>query len=202
MPQANLLMDVKQIERRIRLLQRQLQKNDRVRSNLDTYVQLADLYQQLGAFEDQIEWLTKAYAILKRRQKPSAIRFKVLMSFTAAYKIFGSEKAKSLGLQYADLALNEAKALENHRLEQKARHQQAFFFISVFHSSENTDDLKKAEFLLNEMLTDGQRHENKPDFRYIAYIHLGIINRYRDNIQEAKKGYHTTLYERVKNFGI
>lgn len=186
-------MEVKRIERKVKALQRQLQKNDQLRLKLNIYIQLAELYHKLGAFEDQIEWLTKAYAILKRRRNPSEQRFNVLMRFIEAYRIFGSEKAKSLGLLYADLALNEAKALENHGLEQKARHQQAFFFISVFHSSENTDDLKKAEFLLNEMLTDGQRHENKPDFRYIAYGHLGIINGYRENIEEAKKYFDLTI---------
>jgi serine phosphatase RsbU (regulator of sigma subunit) len=186
-------MDVKQIERRIRFLQRQLQKNDHARSRLDTYVQLADLYQKLGAFEDQIEWLTKAYAILKRRRKPSERKFNVLMSFIEAYRIFESEKAYLLGLKYADLALVEAEALKNHGLAQKARHQQAFFFISFFNSSENKDDLKKAEVLLQRMLSEGQRHENKPDFRYIAYVHLGIINGYRDNIQEAKKYFDLTI---------
>ena len=191
MPQANLLMDVKQIERRIRLLQRQLQKNDHVRSRLDTYVQLADLYQKLGAFEDQIEWLTKAYAILKRRQRPSTVRFNVLMSFIAAYQIFESEKAYSLGLKYADLALVEATALQNHAFEQKARHQKAFYLIS--YSSENEDNLSEAEILLNQMISEGKLHGDTPDFRSIAFVHLGIISRYRENLVEANRYFDLTL---------
>jgi serine phosphatase RsbU (regulator of sigma subunit) len=191
LPQANLLMDVKQIERKIRFLQRQLQKNDHVRSRLDTYVQLADLYQKLGAFEDQIEWLTRAYGVLKRRRTPSEIRFNVLMSFIAAYRIFESEKAYSLGLKFADLALVEATALQNHAFEQKARHQKAFYLIS--YSSENESNLNDAEVLLQRMVSEGHAHQNKPDFRYIAYVHLGIINRYRENIREAKKYFDLTI---------
>jgi serine phosphatase RsbU (regulator of sigma subunit) len=184
-------MDVKQIERRIRFLQRQLQKNDHARSRLDTYVQLADLYQKLGAFEDQIEWLAKAYAILKRRLKPSERRFNVLMSFIEAYRIFESEKAYSLGLKYADLALVEATALQNHVFEQKARHQKAFYLIS--YSSENEHNLIDAEVLLQRILSEGHTHQHKADFRYIAYVHLGIINRYRENIKEAKKYFDLTI---------
>jgi len=184
-------MDVRQIERKVKSLQRQLQKNEHVRSRHGTYVQLADLYQKLGAFEDQIEWLTKAYAILKRRRRPSEIRFHVLMSFIAAYRIFESEKAYSLGLKYADLALVEATALQNHALEQKARHQKAFYLIS--YSSENENNLNDAEVLLQRMVSEGHAHLNKPDFRYIAYVHLGIINRYRENTREAKKYFDLTI---------
>lgn len=184
-------MDVRQIERKIRSLQRQLQKNDHVRSKLDTYVQLANLYQKLGAFEDQIEWLTRAYGVLKRRRTPSEIRFNVLMSFIAAYQIFESEKAYSLGLKYADLALDEATALQNHAFEQKARHQKAFYLIS--YSSENEDNLSEAEVLLNQMLVEGELHRNNPDFRSIAYVHLGIISRYRENLVEANRYFNLTL---------
>jgi len=180
-----------QIEKNIRSLHRKVERGLASNDRVPTYAEIASLYHQLGASEEELEWLTKAHRILRRRPHASEERFLLLLRLIEVYRIFGSESAADKALGFIGEAIRDAIELERNDLLIRALHQKAFVLIAS--RTDHSSGLEPAEEVLNEMIVLNEHMGFEPEFRHVIYANLGIIAGKQHDEPRAKQFFDLAL---------
>jgi len=142
---------------------------------LEAYSELASNYRTLESPEDELEWLTKSYRILKRQRHASVARFDALIRLYELNRLAGeiSQKARLNGLTFVESAILDARQLGDLPRLASATLSKAFLLITL--DTADSENLNRASVILDELLFLNEEMGFQPEFRHLIYANQAII---------------------------
>ena len=142
---------------------------------LAAYSELASNYRTLESPEDELEWLTKSYRILKRQRHASVGRFDALIRLYELNRLAGenSQKARLNGLTFVESAILDARQLGDLPRLASATLSKAFLLITL--DTVDSENLNRASVILDELLFLNEEMGFQPEFRHLIYANQAII---------------------------
>lgn len=142
---------------------------------LEAYSELASNYRTLESPEDELEWLTKAYRVLKRQRHASVARFDALIRLYELNRLAGenSQKARLNGLTFVEGALMDAHQMGDLPRLSSATLSKAFLLITL--DTADSENLNRASIILEDLLFLNKEMGFQPEFRHLIFANQAII---------------------------